>query len=88
MWIKPSTLIASVVSVGALALGLVFFFWAQFSPRHRWLILAGSLAGWYVLSVWVILPVAVIAQSVRNKRHGVFSHLRKSSTRELETVPR
>lgn len=87
MWIKPFTLIATVVSCGALGLGLVLFFWGQFGP-YRWLILAGALVGWYVLTIWVILPVAVIAQSVRNKRHGVFSHLRKSSTKDLETVSR
>lgn len=88
MWIKPSTLVATTVSVGTLVLGVGLFVSDLFPPRSRWLILAGYLVGWYILTVWVIVPVAVIAQSVRNKRHGVFSHLRKSSTKEIETVSR
>lgn len=88
MWIKPSTLVATTISLGALVLAVVLAFSDLFGARHRWLILASYLVGWYVLTVGLILPVAVIAQSVRNKRHGVFSHLRRSSAKELETVSR
>ncbi len=88
MWIKPSTLVATTISLGLLVLAAALAFSDLFGSRHRWLILTGYLVGWYVLTVWLILPVAVIAQSVRNKRHGVFSHLRRSSTKELETVSR
>jgi len=83
MWIKPSTLVAAFVSLGLLALGVLLFLYGDMSPRYRWGLLGGYLVGWYVFTIWVIVPVAVIAQSVRNKRHGVFSHLRKSSVKEL-----
>ena len=85
MWIKPSTLVAGAVSLGLLALGVLLCFFGELSPRYRWVVLGGYLIAWYAFTVWVILPIAVIAQSVRNKRHGVFSHLRKSSAKELQT---
>lgn len=88
MWIKPATLVGGAVSLGALALGVLLFFHDVFATRYRWLILAGYLVGWYVFTIWLILPVAVIAQSVRNKRHGVFSHLRRSSLKDIEAFTR
>ena len=82
MWVKPAWLVAGVVVVGLLLLGGVFLLYDQFGPPYGRLILAAYIAVWVVFTVGLCIPAAVIAQAARNKRYGVFSHLRQATTKK------
>lgn len=84
IWVKPAWLVAGVVVVGLLLLGGILLLYDQFGPPYGGLILAGYVAVWVVFTVVLCVPAAVIAQAARNKRYGVFSHLRQATTREVQ----
>ena len=83
MWIKPAWLVAGVVGVGLLLLGVFFLLYDQFGPPYGRLILAAYVAVWVAFTVLLCVPAAVIAQAARNKRYGVFSHLKQATTKEV-----
>lgn len=87
MWIKPLWLIAGVVTLGLLLLGGILVVYEQFQPPYGRLILWGYIAVWLVFTVLLCVPAAVIAQAARNKRYGVFSHLRQATTKDVQGGP-
>lgn len=84
MWVKPAWLVAGALVVGLLLLGGILLLYDQFGPPYGGLILAMYIAVWVVFTVGLCIPAAVIAQAARNKRYGVFSHLRQATTREVQ----
>jgi hypothetical protein len=75
--------VAGVVALGLGLFGIVLWLADAFGGAWGWAIIVGYVALWYICAVWIFLPIAVIAQAVRNKRHGVFSHLRRANTKDL-----
>jgi high-affinity K+ transport system ATPase subunit B len=84
MWVKPAWLVAGVVVVGLLLLGGVLLLSDQFGSPYGKLILTVYVAVWVLFTVGFCIPAAVIAQAARNKRYGVFSHLRQATTKEVQ----
>ena len=82
MWVKPARLVAGVVVGGLLLLGGVLLLYDQFGPPYGRLILAAYIAVWVAFTVLLCVPAAVIAQAARNKRYGVFSHLKQATTKK------
>jgi hypothetical protein len=80
--LTPARLVAGVVLVGAAALGLVVIFAGSLDPWSARVVLGASIAAW-LLAIGVSVTVAVVAQAAARKRHGVFSHLRQSTTAEV-----
>jgi hypothetical protein len=80
--ITPARLVAGVVVVGAALLAVVVAFCGTLDPAYARVVLSSYIVMW-VLAVAVSVGVAVVAQASVRKRHGVFSHLRQSTTAEV-----
>jgi len=80
--ITPTGLMLGVFFIGASALGVLLSVFELFGPGYSRLLLGSYLLTW-ILATVIVLSVAVIVQASVRKRHGVFSHLKQSSTSEL-----
>lgn len=83
MRIRPATLIAVAVSIGFAGLGGILYFRDRLQPPYG-RILGAFIAAWLIFTVLVCVPMAAIAQAARNKRYGVFSHLKQSTSKQVQ----
>ena len=80
--VTPAGLVGVVVLVGAVVFGALLAAFEVVRPGYARLIVGSYMAAW-VLAITIVLFVAVIVQASVRKRHGVFSHLKQTSTTEL-----
>lgn len=83
MRIKPVFLVAGMASVGLAGLAAILYNYEQLPPHGR-MLFAALVAVWMLFTVLVCVPTAAIAQAARNKRYGVFSHLRHTTTEKVK----